>query len=113
MVSEEKDTRDILRRTFVTTRIIMQVKLMILLRIPPLSRSDNLRRNGLLVPFLGHFVGYFMRDLGLFLVVRKDCAAVLGSDVGTLAVFCRGIVHAVEEFEQLAVGDNGGVEGYL
>lgn len=86
---------------------------MILLRIPPLSRRHNLRRNGLLVPFLGHFIGYLMRDLGLFLVVRKDCAAVLGSDVWSLPVLGGGVVHAVEEFEELAVGDDGGVEGYL
>lgn len=86
---------------------------MILLRIPPLARRHNLRRNGLLVPFLRNFIGYLMRDLGLFLVVRKDCAAVLSAHVWSLAVLCRGVVHAVEEFEELAVGDDGGVEGYL
>ena len=91
----------------------MQVKLMILLGVPPLSRSHDLRRNGLLVPFLGHFVGDLVRNLGLFVVVCEDCAAVLGSDVGTLAVLCRGVVHAVEEFEELAVGDNGRVKDYL
>lgn len=77
----------------------MQIKLVILLRIPPLSRRYNLRRNGLLVPLLGHFVGYFMRDFGLFLVMRKNRAAVLGPHVWTLAVLGRGIVHAVEKFE--------------
>jgi hypothetical protein len=30
-----------------------------------------------------------------------------------LPVFCCGVVHAVEEFEELAVGHNRGIKGHL
>jgi hypothetical protein len=42
----------------------------------------------------------------LLVSVRKDRTAVLCANIRTLSVFCCGVVHAVEEFEELAVGDN-------
>lgn len=87
---------------------------MILLGIPPLRQRDNLRRNRLiLIPLLGHLLGNILRDPLLFLAVREDSTAILRAHVGALLVHGRGVVHAVEEFEELAVGDDGGVEGYL
>ena len=43
----------------------------------------------------------------------EDGAAVLGSRVHALAVRGGGVVHGVEEGEEGAVGEGGGVEGYL
>lgn len=86
---------------------------MVVLRIPPLTRLDDLRAKRLLVPFLANLVRNIVRNLVLFVAVREDRAAVLGTDVRTLAVDRCGVVHAVEEFQKLAVADDGGVEGHL
>lgn len=86
---------------------------MVVLRIPPLTRLDDLCIKRLLVPLLANLVRDIVRKLVLFLAVREDRAAVLGANVRALAVGCCGVVHAVEEFQKLAVADDGGVEGYL
>lgn len=86
---------------------------MVVLRIPPLTRLDDLRTKRLLVPLLANLVRDIVRKLVLFLAVREDHAAILGANVRALAVECCGVVHAVEEFQKLAVADDGGVEGYL
>lgn len=86
---------------------------MIVLRIPPLTRLNNLRAKRLLIPLLANLVRDIVRNLVLFIAVREDRAAVLGADVRALAVERCGVVHAVEEFQKLAVADDGGVEGYL
>lgn len=71
---------------------------MIILRIPPLPGLDNLRRDRLLIPLLANLVRDVVGNLVLVVTVRKDGAAVLRSHIGALAVFGRGVVHAVEEF---------------
>ena len=43
----------------------------------------------------------------------ENGAAVLGAAIHALAVFGRGIMHAVEKQEEGGVGDDGGIEGYL
>ena len=90
---------------------------MVRLGIPPVSHSHgrNLGRDllatgpPLLLDPLGHVAG----DARLVVVMVVDAAAVLGADVGALAVRGGGVVHLVEELEQLAVGDLCGVECYL
>lgn len=104
-----------MRRTLIPPGIIMQIQLMIILRIPPPARLQNLRRNGplLLPPLLLGLAGH---EFGLgFLLggVVEDGAAVLGSGVHALAVRGGGVVHFVEEFEEGGVGEGGGVEGHL
>jgi len=87
---------------------------MVILRIPPLSRLEDLRRNlTSLVPLRLRQLGHMSRLLLLLGVVVKDAAAVLGADVGALAVGGCGVVHFVEEFEEVAVGYLRGVVGYL
>lgn len=87
---------------------------MILLRIPPLACGQDLRRDGaaappLLLRLLCHLLGRLL----LFFVVVEDGAAILRAGVAALPVLGRGVVHLVEELEQLAVGDLVGVEGHL
>ena len=92
----------------------MQIQLMIILRIPPLARLENLRRNlALLPPLLLHLLRHALRLPLLFRRVVKDGAAVLGSCIHALAVRGGGIVHFVEEFEEGGVGEGGGIEGHL
>lgn len=92
----------------------MQIQLMIILRIPPPARLQNLRRD---LPVLKPLFLRRLRDLHRlgFLLGRvvEDGAAVLRAGVHTLAVLGRGVVHAVEELQEVGVGDAGGVEGYL
>lgn len=86
---------------------------MVILRIPPLTRLDNLRTKRLLVPLLANLLRDIVRNLVLLLAVRENRAAVLGANIRALAVEGCGVVHAVEEFQKLAVADDRGVEGYL
>ncbi len=43
----------------------------------------------------------------------ENAGSVLGTGVWSLAIRGCGVVHAVEEFKELAVGDLGWVVGYL
>lgn len=84
---------------------------MIILCIVPLSRGRNLRRDRMIrIPLLADLLLDILCGLQLLVTVREDRAAVLGACVGALAVLGRGVVHAEEEFDQLPVGDEGGVE---
>lgn len=86
---------------------------MVVLCIPPFTRLDDLRTKRLLVPLPANLVRNIVRKLVLFLTVREDRTAVLGANVRALPVEGCGVVHAVEEFQKLAVADDGRVEGYL
>ena len=81
---------------------------MVSLGVPPLARRQNLRNNLPLPPFLICQFRDLPRDLLLFSVMVKDAGAILRATVWTLAVGGGGIVHFVEEFEELAVCDLGG-----
>lgn len=108
-----KRRRHILSWTFISRRILIQIKLVVLLRIPPLPSRDDLSRKRLMIPLLGHLIRNNFGDLLLLLAVREDRAAVLGANIGTLHVLGRGVVHAEEEFQERSVADDRGVEGYL
>lgn len=103
-----------MRRTLIPARIPLQIQLMILLGIPPLPGLQNLRTHRSLAPplllhLLRHLLGFFF----LFGGVVEDGGAVLGAGVHALAVLGGGVVHLVEELEEGAVGEEGGVEGHL
>ena len=92
----------------------MQIQLMILLGIPPLSRRQNLRRDLLPLPPL--LLGFLCNLLCLrFLLgtVRENRTAVLRAGIHALTVQSGGIVHLVEEFEERVVGEGRRVEGHL
>jgi hypothetical protein len=92
------------RGALVATRVDVQVLLVVGLCIPPLASGQDLSGNlALLPPLLLDLLCYFSCDLVLRVVVGKDAAAVLGSDVGALTVFGGGVVHLVEELEQFLV----------
>lgn len=93
-----------MRGAFVATRVDVQVLLVVGLSIPPLAGREDFSGNlALLPPLLLDLLCDFSCDLLLRVVVGEDAAAVLAADIGSLTVFGGGIVHAVEEFEQLLV----------
>lgn len=100
-------------RALIPPGISIQIPLVIILRIPPLPRGQNLRNDLPLPPLLIHFLGNVPRDLFLLCVVVENPGPVLRAGIWSLAVGCRGVVHAVEELEELAVVETGGVVGYL
>lgn len=103
-----------MRRALIPPRIPIQIQLMILLRIPPLPRLQDLRAHGpLFPPLLLHLLRDFLRLLLLLRGVVEDGAAVLRTRVHALAVLGRGVVHLVEELEEGGVGELGGVECHL
>lgn len=89
--------------------VVHQVQLVILLGIPPLlgweDLSDDLATPPLFVGFLGDLFG----NLLLFIIVIEDTAAILRAAIGPLLVVRRGVVHLVEELEDLGVGETGGI----
>ena len=86
---------------------------MVIFRVPPLARRQDLRDHLPLPPLLADQLRHLPRYALLLRVVVEDAAAVLGAGVRPLAVGGRGVVHPVEEFEELSVGDLVWVEGYL
>ena len=86
---------------------------MILLCAPPLARGRDLGDDAAAPPLLVGLGRDLAGDALLLLVVEVNGGAVLGPRVRALAVQRRGVVRAVEELEELAVGDLGGVEDDL
>ena len=54
---------DVMRRTLIAPRIMMQILLMIIFRIPPSPRLNNLRRNLPLPPLLIDLPRNLLRNL--------------------------------------------------
>lgn len=103
-----------MRRTLVTPRVMMQIQLMVILRVPPLPGLEDLGRNRAPRPPLLLRLGrHLTRDGALLGGVVEDGAAVLGAGVHALAVGRGGVVHLVEELEQGGVGQGRGVKGHL
>ena len=100
-------------RALIPAWVAVQVLLVIILRIPPLSSGQDLRNNLPFPPLLIDLLRHLPRHTLLLSVVIENAASVLGARVWTLAVGSRRIVHFVEELEELAVGYLVGVKGYL
>ena len=86
---------------------------MVLLGTPPLTRRHDLSRDRLLIPLVANLLSDLLSNLLLLGTVCENNAAVLCADISALAVRSRGVVHAVEELEELAVRDKGGIIGNL
>ena len=84
---------------------------MVFFGVPPLSRRYDHSRDRLFIPLLANFVGDILRNLLLLCAVGENHTAVLGTDVGALPVEGGSVVHAVEEFEELAVRHHGRIKG--
>lgn len=100
-------------RALVASRVSVEVELVVLLGSPPLASGSKLGDDAVLPPLLVGLGGDLTGNLLLLRVVVVDGRAVLGAGVGTLLVEGCGVVHAVEEFEELLVRDLFGVEDDL
>ncbi len=81
------ERKHLLRRTLIPLRVIMQIKLMIILRIPPRASLHYLRRNlPRFPPLLLHLLGHRVCNLRLLGTVVEDPAAVLSARVPALAI---------------------------
>lgn len=97
----------------VTARVVVEVELVILLGGPPPAGGGDLGDDAPLPPLGIGLCRNVARDLLLLGVVEVDGGAVLGPSVGALGVEGRGVVHGVEELEELCVRDLGGVKDDL
>ena len=103
-----------MRRTFIPARVIMQIQLMIVLRIPPPPGLQDLRRDLLVLePLLLRRLRDPLRVRFLLRRMIEDGAPVLRACVHALPVLGSGVMHSVEALEEVGVGDEGGVEGHL
>lgn len=94
---------------FVASWVHIEVLLVVRLSIPPLACRQNLRADTALPPLLVYLLGDLLGNLLLLFVVVKNSAAILGANIRTLAVLGCGVMHLVEEFEERAVFDLGGI----
>jgi hypothetical protein len=104
LVRERRETPQEVTWALVTPWVVVQVQLMVLFRIPPLSSWQDLCCDASFPPLLVDLVRDIPRNLLLLGIVVKDRRSVLATDVWTLAVGRGGIVHFVEELEEGAVG---------
>lgn len=96
-------------RAFISGGVLVEIQLVVLFRIPPRLGGQDLGDDLAVPPLLIGLLGDLVRDRFLLGRMIKDPAAVLGPSVGTLLVRGGGVVHPVEELEQLGVGNFGGV----
>ena len=76
---------------------------MIRLSIPPFTRGQDLRNDLAFPPLLIRELRNLPSDCLLLSIVIEDTGAVLRADIWTLTVGRCGVVHFVEEFEELSV----------
>lgn len=96
-------------RALVPIGVVHQVQLMVLLGVPPLLGREDLGDDLATPPLIVRLLCDLLRNLLLLVIVVEDAAAVLSAAVGALLVGRRGVVHLVEEFEDLGVGETGGI----
>jgi hypothetical protein len=105
LIRQRGKTAQKVTRALISARVVVQVQLVVLLCVPPLSRRQNLGHHAALPPLLVDLLGDVARLLLLLGVMVEDGGAVLRACVWTLAVRGGGVVHLVEEFEEGAVRD--------
>lgn len=95
----------IMRRTLIPPRIPIQIKLMILLCIPPLPGLEHLSRHFALIPLLIHFPRHLLRLRLLLRRMPENRTAILTPCIHALPIFRSGIMHAVEERQEGSIAD--------
>lgn len=82
--------------------------------VPPFPCGNDLGGNlPVLPPLLLHFLCDILRDPLLLFIMEEDGATILGSYIWALPVGSCGIVHLVEELDELTVGNFLGIEDDL
>ena len=120
-----------MRRTLVSARIFIQILygsrqwlrnkilrrwaylLVIVFSVPPLPGGEDLRNDLPLPPLLISQLCDFLCDFLLIIVMIKYSGAILRAGIWALSVGCCGVVHFVEELQELAIGNLLGIIGHL
>jgi len=90
--------------TLVSTRIVIQVQLMVILCVVPAACHFHVGRHWFIViPLLCNFLFQALSDLQLLLGIGKHSRSVLCALISTLSILGSGIVHLPEEFQQLPI----------
>jgi len=100
-------------RALISAWVIIQVQLMILLSVPPLSCREDFSHDATLPPLLVDLFCDLTRLLFLLGVVVEYCGSVLAAAIRTLLVRSRRVVHLVEELEECAVSHLLGIINHL
>lgn len=101
---ERRELPQIVARALIAPGVLVQVKLVIRLGVPPLAGGQHLGDDlALGPPLVPDGRRHAARHSLLLRVVVEDAAAVLAASVRALRVRRRRVVHAVEELEQFAV----------
>jgi hypothetical protein len=85
----------------------------IILRIPPLARGQDLSYNLSFPPLLIRPLRHLPRNSLLFRIMIEDSTPILRPGIRPLAVRSCRVMHFIEKFEELAVCYLRGVEGNL
>ena len=96
---QQRETPQKVTWALISARIIIQIFLMIILRIPPLTRRQDLGNNISLPPLLIRLPRYIPRNTLLLRIVIENPWSVLWAGVWALAIRGRWVVHLVEELE--------------
>lgn len=109
------EKNDLLGWAHVPGRVLLQVQLMVCLSSPPLPLTWRVKLcgDGSLPPPPSHLVRYALCDLQLFVIMSKHGTSVLSASVSALSVLGGWVMHGVEEFDKLLVGDDGRVIYHL
>lgn len=92
-----------MRRALVATLVIVKVFLVVRLGVIPGARHEHFGSDGFArVPFLTDLLFDLFSGLQLLFGRGENGGAILGASVGSLTVQGSGIMHAEEEFGQLA-----------
>ena len=94
-----------MRRALIPARVLPQILLMIILRIPPGPSLQHLRRHLPLPPLLPNFLCDLLRNTFLLFIMPEDPAPILRPRISALPVQGRGIVHLIEELQQRRIAD--------
>lgn len=99
--------------TLVSSGLLEQVLLMVVLGVPPVLDGLNVGGNGVLEPGVLQLLLHGLRGLLLLGRVGEDGRSVLRADIGALAIGLCGVVDLEEEVHQLLVRDLGGLKRHL
>jgi hypothetical protein len=98
---------------FIPARVVVQILLVIILRIPPLARGQNFSNNLSFPPLLIRLLRYLPSNGLLFRIMIENSTPILRPGIRTLAVRGCRVMHFIEEFEELVVCYLRGIEGNL
>lgn len=98
---------------FIPTRVVVQILLVIILRIPPLARGQDFSDNLSFPPLLIRLLRYLPRNSLLLRIMIENSTPILRPGIRALTVRSCRVMHFIEEFKELAVCYLRGVEGNL